>query len=182
MTALTILERVMSPPHFPISPSQLRGQWGFDTIDEGLARLEGFTVLAREIPHKGGRTFGFRITDGSGHSVAYLSDHAPHDLGPGPSGVGMHHGAAVELARDVDVLIHDAQYTRAELPARAHFGHAAADYAAELGAAVGARRVMLFHHDPSRTDDAAYALLRQLRSRYHEVKIDIATESTVIDV
>ena len=44
-------------------------------------------MLAREIPHKGGRTFGFRVSDGSA-SVAYLSDHCPTALGPGPDGLG----------------------------------------------------------------------------------------------
>lgn len=144
--------------------------------------LEGFKVLVREIPHKGGRTFGFRITDSAGRSIAYLSDHAPHQLGTGPHGVGAHHAAAIELTAGVDVLVHDAQYTRAELPARAAFGHAAADYAAGLGEAVQAHRVLLFHHDPSRTDDAAEALLANVRSRHHGVRVDLATESTVIDL
>ena len=34
-SALALLERGMSPPHFPITPSQLRGSWSFDTIERG---------------------------------------------------------------------------------------------------------------------------------------------------
>jgi phosphoribosyl 1,2-cyclic phosphodiesterase len=157
--ALTLLEQMMSPPHFPITPSQLRGDWTFETMEEGISTIEAFTVLTREIPHKGGRTFGFRIADHTGATIAYLSDHAPHQLGEGPHAVGAYHAAAVELAHGVDVLIHDAQYTRAELSERAAFGHAAAEYAAGLADLVGAQRVLLFHHDPSRTDDAADELL-----------------------
>jgi ribonuclease BN (tRNA processing enzyme) len=38
------------------------------------------------------------------------------------------------------------------VPAEAAFGHAAAEYAVGLARRAGARRVVLFHHKPSRTD------------------------------
>ncbi len=156
-----VLRRSMSPPHFPITPLELRGSWTFDGYDEGWFDAEGFQVLAREIPHKGGRTMGLRVSDGN-HTVAYLSDHAPQDLGPGDDDLGAVHEAALELADGADLLIHDAQYTAAELPAFATFGHAAADYAVRLGEAAGVRRVILFHHDPRRTDDQIENLLASL--------------------
>jgi ribonuclease BN (tRNA processing enzyme) len=172
----------MGPPVFPIGPEGLEGSWSFDSIDEGEHSIEGFTVLAREIPHKGGRTFGFRISDDAGGILAYLSDHAPQQLGWGPEGVGAYHHAACELAAGADVLIHDSQYRRDELPACASYGHSVGDYAAALGAEVGVRQVMLFHHDPSRTDADVRILLEEVRSRYPEVSIDVATESTVLDI
>lgn len=177
-----LLTRVMAPPHFPITPAQLRGRWSFGSITEGVHRIEGFEVLARAIPHKGGRTLGFRVRAPGGTSLAYLSDHAPQDLGPGPSHVGALHEAARALAAGVDVLIHDAQFTRAELPGRSFLGHAAADYAAELAREVGARRVLLFHHDPARTDAQAWALLREVRRRVPGIRIDLATETTVVEL
>lgn len=150
--AEAVLERAISPPHFPIRPRELRGSWTFGDIEEGERTIEGFSVTAREIPHKGGRTFGYRVSDGRS-TVAYLSDHAPANLGPGPEGFGDYHPAAVELARDADVLVHDAQYTAAEFAERSSWGHSAVDYAVGLAKAAGARRLVLFHHDPSRTDD-----------------------------
>ena len=60
----------------------------------------------------------------------------------------------MELARDVDVLAHDAQLLLAELATEARFGHAVADYAVGLGREAGAARVLLFHHRFDRTDDA----------------------------
>src|SRR5271157_3538777 len=62
--AVSVLARAMSPPHFPMGPLDLRGAWEFGTIAPGAWEGEGFTVLAREIPHKGGRTFGYRVSDG----------------------------------------------------------------------------------------------------------------------
>jgi phosphoribosyl 1,2-cyclic phosphodiesterase len=152
-----VLERMMSPPHFPIPPGGLRGAWSFENLPPGEHEIEGFAVLAREIPHKGGRTFGYRVSDGRS-TVAYLSDHAPGVLGPGPEGLGEYHEAALALAEDADVLFHDAQYTAEEYTGRVTWGHAAVDYAVGLGAKAGARRVMLHHHDPNRTDEAVDAI------------------------
>ncbi len=160
--AEALLERSMSPPHFPMLPAQLGGSWTFGTVGPGEETREGFTVLSREIPHSGGRTFGFRVSDG--HSaIAYLPDHGPTALGPGPDGQGEYHPAALELASEVDVLIHDAHLlSREELASEGRFGHATADYAAELGRRSGARRVVLFHHRPDRTDDALDLLTERL--------------------
>jgi phosphoribosyl 1,2-cyclic phosphodiesterase len=159
-----LLRRFMGPPAFPIEPDRLRGEWTFGSIDEGTHEIEGFTVLAREIPHKGGRTFGYRISDDVS-SVAYLSDHGPAGvMGPGPGGLGPYHEAAMALSAGVDVLIHDAQYTADELPDRVDFGHSAVDYAVELGHRSGAASVVLFHHDPERTDGEINAIERSLRS------------------
>ena len=63
------------------------------------------------------------------------------------------------MARDVDLLIHDAHLVPEELPAEASFGHAAADYAVEVGRRAGAQRVALFHHKPDRCDAAVDGLV-----------------------
>jgi ribonuclease BN (tRNA processing enzyme) len=175
-----MLSRAMSPPHFPIRPGDLRGEWRFDSLEPGLHRLEGFDVLALDIPHKGGRTFGFRVSDAVGASVAYLSDHSPTSLGPGPTGFGEYHEAARALAEGVDLLIHDAQYTAAEFPARAEFGHAAVDYAVGLAQACGVGQLLLFHHDPPRTDHQLDAIVDAWS--HAAVPVAAAAEGTVLEV
>jgi len=113
-----VLTRAMSPPHFPITPAQLPGTWRFAALQPGEHEIEGFRILALEIPHKGGRTFGYRVSDGKA-TIAYMSDHWPLSFGPGPDGLGEYHETAVALAGGADVLFHDAQYTDEELPSRA---------------------------------------------------------------
>jgi phosphoribosyl 1,2-cyclic phosphodiesterase len=174
-----LLSGLLGPPFFPITPIQLRGVWSFESYDEGISTVERFTVLAREIPHKGGRTMGLRISDGT-TSIAYLSDHAPQNLGPGGDGLGELHAAALELADGVDVLIHGAQYTREELPARFDFGHAAADYGVSLAERCGVGRLVLFHHDPWRTDRQVAEMAAGL-AETTSVRVDTGTESMVID-
>lgn len=153
-----VLERAFSPPHFPVTPAQLQGSWTVISHEPGGSEIEGFSVLAAEIPHKGGRTFGYRVTDG-GRSLAYLSDHSPIAAGAGPDGLGAYHESALALAQNVDLLIHDAQHTAAEFGDRAFLGHSAVEYAVGLAEAAGARTVALFHHDPARTDDEVDALV-----------------------
>jgi phosphoribosyl 1,2-cyclic phosphodiesterase len=174
-----VLARAMSPPHFPIRPRELRGRWTFGTIGPGRLEAGGFTVLACEIPHKGGRTLGYRVSDGRS-VAAYITDHCPTALGPGPDGWGEYHPAAVELAAGADVVVHDAQLLAAEVAAEAAFGHAAADYAVALAGRAGARRVALFHHRPDRTDDALDELAR--RFAVAPVPVVVAAEEQILDV
>jgi phosphoribosyl 1,2-cyclic phosphodiesterase len=145
------LERGMSPPSFPITPAGLRGDWTFAGLEPGQFEAGAFCVLARQIPHQGGRTFGYRVSDGR-TSIAYLPDHSPADLGRGPDGLGAYHQAAVELAAGADVVLHDSFWLAEEFDPDQTWGHAAAEYAAGLALRAGARRVVLVHHRPDRTD------------------------------
>jgi len=146
-----LLSRLMSPPFFPISPGQLRGSWRFLEMEPGTTQIEGFVVQSADISHSPGRTFGFRVSEGDA-SVAYLSDHRPapgflHDDGP------WHEETALALAGGCDVLVHDAQHLDHEYPDKAFMGHSPIGYAVALAVSAGAKRLVLFHHDPSRTDD-----------------------------
>jgi phosphoribosyl 1,2-cyclic phosphodiesterase len=176
-SAEAVLARGMSPPHFPIGPDGLRGAWTFGTLAPGPLKAEGFRVEARPIPHKGGVTYGYRVSDGS-HAVAYLPDHCPTALGPGPDGWGEYHQDALDLARDADVLLHDAFLLPEEVPALAAFGHAAADYAIGLGQRAGARRVLLIHHKPDRTDEALDRLARRVKA--NSGVVEVAAEGQVL--
>lgn len=174
-----LMSRMLSPPHFPITPDQLRGRWTWANLDPGDHEVEGFEVLALEIPHKGGRMFGYRISDGSA-TFAYLSDHSPISLGPGPEGFGEYHKAVCALCEGVDVILHDAQHTAEEFPHVAGFGHSAIDYAVGLADATGARRLVLFHHDPRRTDDELDAIVDGFRGT--EVEVSAAAEEAQIEL
>ena len=136
-----LLARAISPPHFPILPKQLGDGWTFNAIEPGHYEFEGFSVDALEIPHKGGRTFGYRVCDGSG-TLAYLPDHNPISLGPGPDGTGVYHDAAITLTEGADLLVHDSQHTAAELPRLGFLGHSAVEYAVALAQRANARQLV----------------------------------------
>ena len=175
----SVLERFMSPPHFPIAPEGLAGSWSFHALDPGSTDISGFSVLALEIPHKGGRAFGYRISDGQA-TITYMSDHCPTVLGPGPRGMGEYHEAAMSLAHETDVLFHDAQYLDEELPARASFGHASIGYAVGLAEAAEVRQLMLYHHDPARTDDQIDGIVAGCKEA--QILVTGAVQGTVLDL
>jgi len=141
-----VVSVTIRPPLFPVSVDELPGTVRFhDTGDDEFAIGE-FNVKARLIPHLG-PTLGYRI-EWQGRSIAYLSDHQqPCDgsFGVSPS--------ALELVEGVDLMIHDAQYTKAEFQAKSTWGHCTIDYAVWLASTAGAKRLALYHHDPSRRDD-----------------------------
>jgi phosphoribosyl 1,2-cyclic phosphodiesterase len=175
--AVAVLSRAMSPPHFPMDPTALRGDWSFQSLSPGECQIRAFHVLAREIPHKGGRTFGYRISDGHA-TLTYMPDHCPTALGDGPDGYGEYHPAALELAANTDLLVHDAQLTAAELGAQGRFGHSCSDYAIQLAERAGARRVLLFHHHPNRTDSELDALASGLASE----AVSFAIQGSVLEL
>jgi phosphoribosyl 1,2-cyclic phosphodiesterase len=174
-----LLARAISPPHFPIRPKQLGDGWTFNAIEHGHYDFEGFSVDALEIPHKGGRTFGYRVSDGSA-TLAYLPDHSPISLGPGPDGTGVYHDAAITLAKGVDLLVHDSQHTAAELPRLCFLGHSAVEYAVALAQRAGARQLALFHHDPWRSDAEIDGFVAQYATA--SVRVFAAYDDMIVDL
>ena len=146
-----LLARAMSPPHFPIGPDGLLGEWTFGAVEPGAFSAGGCTVTAVEVPHKGGRTFGYRI-EADGMSMAYLPDHMPHaDDGPGLS-----------LASGVDVLCHGAMFADSERTLAHAYGHATLGEAYRLACQAGVGKLVLTHHAPSRTDEEVVELASHL--------------------
>lgn len=173
-----LFERMMSPPFFPVGPDGLNGVWKFEGLEEGEHELEGLRVSAREVPHKGGRAFGYRIT-GEG-SVAYVPDHSPIAGGPGVSGLGEYHDPIMDLARGADVLFHDAQHTAAEFEAVKGFGHSSIEYAVGMARAAEVKKLVLFHHSPTRDDDAIDAIVRELATS--DLDVEAAREGMTLDL
>lgn len=142
----------MSPPYFPVRLIDLPGVVSFREVSGEVFELERATVTAREVPHIG-PTLGFRI-ELDGLVVVYLPDH--QQPGCGSTNVAP---AVLELCAGADLLIHDAQYTTAEFPAKAHWGHCTIDYAVEVAAQAGVKTLALFHHDPSHHDELIDSVL-----------------------
>ena len=167
-----LLAQSLAPPSFPITPEGLRGRWGFHALEAGSHEIEGFSVSAAEIEHKGGRTFALRVEDDRG-SVAYLPDHAP------AAGMSDELG---ELLDGVDVLIHDAQFLEGERPVAVDYGHATVQDALKLGAASGAQTVVLFHHSPARSDAALDEIATWAPDLVDGLDVVVAQEGMVLDV
>jgi phosphoribosyl 1,2-cyclic phosphodiesterase len=150
-------DEFMRPPYFPVTTKDLLGDIHFhDTWDCDL-EIDGAKVKVRPVPHVG-LTNGYRVEMG-GATVAYISDHQmPLD---GSHAVS---DAVLELCDGADLLIHDAQYTVDEFPAKATWGHCTVDYAVHVAEEAGAHRLALFHHDPTHGDDDVDTMLEHARA------------------
>lgn len=170
----------VQPPYFPVGLWELPAELGFFELADGAVVQVGAAVVkAREVPHVG-RTLGYRI-EVEGASVAYLGDHqAPSRdecVVPEVS------EAALELCEGVDLLVHDAQYTDAEFAVKAHWGHSTVGYAVEVAKQAGARRLALFHHDPTHADDVLDRLALEAAELAGEsLSVFMAVEGTTIDL
>jgi len=150
---------VMSPPYFPITPDEMGGAVTFlDTSTDDFA-VNGAKVRSRWVRHTD-PTLGYRV-ELEGASVTYISDHG-QGCSPGhpdefvPDDV-------LDLCDGTDLLIHDAQHTAPEFEVKRHFGHCTIDYAVRVAAQAGARRLALFHHCPTHSDDDIDRMLASAR-------------------
>jgi phosphoribosyl 1,2-cyclic phosphodiesterase len=147
----------VQPPIFPVKLEAFPGTISFRELDAGTFEVGAARVTVAPCPHVG-PTSAYRIDVGSG-SVAYVSDHQqPSDgsLEVDP--------AVVALCADVDVLIHDAQYAHDEFAHKSTWGHCTVDFAVEVAARAGARRLVLYHHDPAHDDRRLDAFLERGRA------------------
>ena len=153
----TAVRRFLAPPYFPVELDALPGDIVFHEVVEGALAVDGYDVRAATVPHVG-PTVGYRVTV-DGVSVVYISDHQQPGVGSSevlPS--------VLELCRDADLVIHDAQFDDDEFALRSDWGHCTVDYAVEVAAQSGAKRLALFHHDPSHDDTRIDELLVRARA------------------
>jgi ribonuclease BN (tRNA processing enzyme) len=70
----------------------------------------------------------------------------------------------VSFIREADILVHDAQYTRAEIKSKLGWGHSTNLDAVEFAAEGRVGSLYLFHHDPSRKDADVTLMMENARS------------------
>lgn len=160
---IAVLSSAMSPPHFPIAPDGLRGTWTHEALEAGKHQFGVFEVLARDVEHKGGRAFGFRVR-AEDATFAYV-----------PDALDANDDTILELATDADLLVRGAPFVSEESVRAREFGHGTAEAAADVARRAGVRRLVLTHHAPTRTDAEVFAIAQRLGAT-------AATEGMVLDI
>jgi phosphoribosyl 1,2-cyclic phosphodiesterase len=153
-----VLVGQMSDPYLPFTLDDLHADLLVKEVQDGEQFIVGdhTSVLPRRVPHPGG-AFGYRISC-QGKVIVYASD-ANHPMDGLDSGV-------IELARNADLLIHDAQYSPEEKREHPAWGHSSWVEAVEVAQLAGVQRLALFHHDPLHTDDMLDKTERQAQGRF----------------
>ena len=159
---LGLRERILrsfSPPLFPIDFRDVPARITFHDLPGKPWRSAGISLSSELVLHPG-PTVGFRLQAG-GSTVAYLPDHEPALAGI--------HGRSIDwisgggLAGGADVVLHDAQYLEEEYDGKIGWGHSSVADAVAFCDAVGADRLVLFHHEPERADRALESLEQRAR-------------------
>jgi phosphoribosyl 1,2-cyclic phosphodiesterase/CheY-like chemotaxis protein len=177
----------MQSSYFPITLRELGATLHYHDLVEGTLEIGDIHVTTQYLHHPA-LTLGYRL-EADGVTVVYSTDHEPHST-PRVTGTGT--PLAGEDARherflaDADLVIHDAQYTAGEFSAKRGWGHSTAEYAVETAVSAGARRLALFHHDPTRNDEAVDRIVagaRDLVARIGgDTEVFAAAEGQVLEL
>ncbi len=150
-----LLGGVLCPPWFPVTLDERPAGILYRELD-GPVEIGGLLITPVPLRHPQGCT-GYRI-DGN-RSVMIATDHEAGDATIDDRLAGE--------AADVDVLLHDAQYTAEEYRmARRGWGHSTWAHAVEAAGAARAGRLVVTSHDPQRTDDEVDEIVKQARGRF----------------
>jgi phosphoribosyl 1,2-cyclic phosphodiesterase len=129
-------------PFFPVDFADIAGQVSVRELPAtDRFTIGDITITMARLNHPD-PVYGFRLDHG-GHAIVYATD--------------TEHFACVDptlkrLAAGADILIYDAQYTPDEYPGKVGWGHSTWQAGADLARAAGVPQLVLFHHDPGRTD------------------------------
>jgi phosphoribosyl 1,2-cyclic phosphodiesterase len=143
-----VLAAQMTPPNFPIPFDVLTGIKKVSNIhSEQEYQIGPFIIEALEQNHPDGVVvYRIKIKD---HTVVFATD-----VEHGGEAINQ---SLIDFCQDIDLLIHDAQYTRNEYygkggPSRKGWGHCMWNEAVNVAKEASVKQLALFHHDPNRTD------------------------------
>ena len=175
-TLAETLSGQMNFPNFPLTLEQMAAEMIFHQFDNGQTVDLGdrVTVKALQLNHPNG-CYGYRL-EYRGQAVAYCTD-TEHRDSPDEN--------VIALAQDAELFIYDAQYLPEEYTGemggipRIGWGHSTFEEGARLAKLAGAKRLVLFHHDPGHNDNAVLEKERRCRELFP--KTDAAREGLVFE-
>jgi phosphoribosyl 1,2-cyclic phosphodiesterase len=169
------LSRYLSPPLFPVHLRSLPCKLFLHDVPKEKLVVGDFRVKSAFVCHPG-PTVGYRIETPHG-VIAYLPDHEPA-LGTRDFPGDPEWTSGYAIAREADLLIHDAQYTDAEYRTHVGWGHSSVSQVVAFAGLARAKHVVLFHHDPVHDDEQLDAMLAESRNGDPDLEVSIAAEET----
>ncbi|HKP92416.1 MAG TPA: response regulator [Chthoniobacterales bacterium] len=191
----TILAAQMELPFFPVSWKNLPGTIKVRELKKMEFSIGDVRVKSRFLNHPG-VCAGYRLFTKEG-SIAFLPDNEPFEplklKLAARDGVHAERARAhavvqrsklVEFLKDTDVLILDTQYTDEKYQEHIGWGHGALSRVVSLALEARAKKLFLFHHDPSHDDRQIDEMLERARLLVLEsgrkLEVDAAREGAEI--
>jgi phosphoribosyl 1,2-cyclic phosphodiesterase len=153
------LRRQMSAPTFPVDWNDVPASREYVELRDGACTRFGDAEVRTARANHPDAVFAYRV-EHAGRSIVYATD--------------TEHYACVDprlaaLARGADVLVYDAQYLPEEYGAKVGWGHSTYEAGAALARAAGVRKLVLFHHDPARSDEDVAGIEERARGVFDDV-------------
>lgn len=167
-----ILQGHLSNTFFPVSIDMLESELDCLTFEKGKLFFDNYTIDYMWANHTVPTAiYKFNI---GGKIIVFAPD---NEL---PIEVDDDNKAFVEefraYVKGVDILIHDAQFTKDQHKARLGWGHSDWETVIETTKDLGIKRLCLTHHDPDHSDDT----LDRINSKIASMKAAFYGEATVI--
>ena len=154
MTLKRVLAEFMMAPLFPVPPEVFRSSLEYRDFSGGetLTPAPGVSVRTAVLNHPDGAT-GYRVEHGSG-VVCYVTDteHVP----------GAPDKNILKLIDGADLVVYDSMYTDEEYRKFVGWGHSTWQEGVRLCKLAGAKRMVVFHHDPDHDDEMLDAIAREV--------------------
>jgi len=144
-------------PYFPVPLGAMQAKFDFKDVGPNMRFRVGPATIRTQLLNHPGKALSYRVEYG-GRAIVYASD--------------TEHGKRlderlVRHAAGADILIYDASYTTDEYKnGRQGWGHSTWEEGVKVARAAGVRRLLLFHHEPSRNDRALMAIEQAARRTY----------------
>ena len=148
-------------------------------VPRGEVRVGELTINSALVCHPG-PTVGYRI--GNGQTVSPTCRTTSRALGARRFPAEPRWTSGYDLAAGADLLIHDAQYSRAEYPDHVGWGHSSLDDAMRFAALVEAKHLVPFHHDPAHTDDDLDRMMAQAADAGAKLAVTPGAEGATFDL
>jgi len=181
-----VIRALIAPPTFPVPIDEAGAAIEFATPPTTPVTISGCEVASVPVRHPGGAV-GYRLrAPGSPNGgLVYVSDNELRDV-PGTEPADAWRAAFLRFASGARVLVHDTTYTAEEYRRRNGWGHSTYGDAVELAHEVGVERLVLYHHNPDRTDDELDRRLEECRAlaarRGAALDVVAAAEGMLLDV
>jgi len=129
---------------------------------KGHMRLDEAVVRSHKLQHPQGG-MGFKFEESSGTFI-FLTDNELLEH----AWTGTSFRDFVDFCRGADLLVHDCQYRAEEAAMRLGWGHSNVAAVTRLAIEAEVPRLLLFHHDPWRTDEEVTAMAESCRQIFAE--------------
>jgi len=150
------LRVLMSAPYFPVAFDEVSARVELVDIGTNAVDVCGVSVRPFEVYHPQGAC-AYRVEcDGASFVFAPDREHGDARLDQ----------VFREQARDATVLVISSQYTPEEYEAHRGWGHSTWLESTRMAQAVGADSLVLFHHDPSHSDEVLHRIETDARREF----------------